>query len=123
MVRSRYSGRNGQYDCWFQERPNEKQLMFYCRAPLNATENARMAIAEFFTLANYGMVVGNFELDLSDGEMRYKVSVDAEGIELTTGFLKNFCYTSVVSMDRYLPGIMKVLAGLEPAAVIKEIEG
>ena len=123
MVRSRYSGRNGHYDCWFQVRPDEKQLMFYTRAPVNAAENSRMSVAEFFTRANYGMVVGNFELDMSDGEMRYKVSVDAEGIELTPAFLKNFSYTSVVTMDRYLQGIMKVLAGLDPVQVIKEVEG
>ena len=122
MVRSRYSGRNGQYACWFQVRPDEKQMMFYSRSPINATPDSRQALALFFTRANYGMVLGNFELDLDDGEMRYKVSIDAEEVELTHTFLKNFSYTAVVTMDRYLPGILKVMAGIDPEEAIKEVE-
>ena len=122
MVRSRYSGRNGHFDCWFQVRPDEKQMMFYSRSPINATPDSRQALALFFTRANYGMVLGNFELDLDDGEMRYKVSIDAEEVELTHTFLKNFSYTAVVTMDRYLPGILKVMAGIDPEEAIKEVE-
>jgi hypothetical protein len=124
MVRSRYAGRNGNYDCWFQARPAEQQLMFYSRAPVNAPPNRRAALAEFFTRANYGMVVGNFELDMDDGEMRYKVSCDVEGVELHLTFLKNISYTAVVTLDRYLPGIMKVLySEIDPAEAVREIEG
>lgn len=124
MVRSRYAGRNGNYDCWFQARPAEQQMMFYGRAPINAGPDKRGALSEFFTRANYGMVIGNFELDMNDGEMRYKVSVDVEGIELTNTFLKNISYTAVVTLDRYLPGIMKVLySDIAPADAVAEIEG
>ncbi len=124
MVRSRYAGRNGNYDCWFQARPAEQQMMFYSRAPINASPEKRAALAEFFTRSNYGMVIGNFELDMNDGEMRYKVSVDAEAIDLTPTFLKNISYTAVVTMDRYLPGIMKVLySDIPPADAVSEIEG
>lgn len=124
MVRSRYAGRNGNYDCWFQARPAEQQMMFYTRAPINAGPEKRAALGEFFTRANYGMVIGNFELDLGDGEMRYKVSVDVEGIVLNNTFLKNLAYTAVVTMDRYLPGIMKVLySDIDPAEAVGEIEG
>ncbi len=124
MVRSRYAGRNGNYDCWFQARPAEQQMMFYSRAPINAGPEKRAALADFFTRANYGMVIGNFELDMKDGEMRYKVSIDVEGIELTNTFLKNLTYTAVVTLDRYLPGIMKVLySDIDPAEAVGEIEG
>ena len=100
--------------------------MFYCRSPLNAKEESRLAMANFFTRANYGMVVdvvvGNFELDMNDGELRYKISVDAEGVVLSTVFLKNISYTTVATMDRYMPGIMKVLSGIDPVAAIQEVE-
>jgi hypothetical protein len=81
-------------------------------------------VAEFFARANYGMVVGNFELDMTDGELRYKVAVDVESLELTNTFFKNMAYTAVVTMDRYLPGIMKVLySDIDPATAVGEIEG
>jgi len=124
MVRSRYAGRHGNYDCWFQDRPNEQQLMFYARAPTNAVEDKRQAVAEFMTRANYGMVIGNFELDLKDGEMRYKASVDYEHIQVNNAFLKNMSYQVVVNMDRYLPGIMKLLySDITPEEAVAEIEG
>ncbi len=124
MVRSRYAGRNGNYDCWFQARDAEQQMMFYCRTTINAPEEKRAALSEFMTRANYGMVIGNFELDLNDGEIRYKVSVDVEGIELDNLFLKNISYTGVVTMDRYFTGIAKVLfSDIDPAVAVQEIEG
>jgi hypothetical protein len=124
MVRSRYAGRNGNYDCWFQARPSEEQLMFYSRAPVNAPPEKRLALAEFLTRANYGRVVGNFELDMGDGEVRFKYAMDVDGLPLDVQFLKNMSYSVVVSMDRYLPGIMKVIySDAAPADVIREIEG
>ncbi|MDJ1171766.1 hypothetical protein PMG71_20260 [Roseofilum sp. BLCC_M154] len=32
-------------------------------------------MAEFLTKANYGMILGDFELDLTDGELRDKTSI------------------------------------------------
>ena len=37
------------------------------------------AIAEFLTRTNYSMIIGNFELDFADGEIRYKTSIDVQG--------------------------------------------
>ena len=45
-------------------------------------EEMRVPMAEFLTRANYGLRIGNFEMDFEDGEVRYKSSVDFEGIEL-----------------------------------------
>jgi hypothetical protein len=123
MVRSRYAGRNGNLDAWFQARPDDQQLMFYARAPLDVPPARRAAAAEFITRANYGMVIGNFELDMNDGEIRYKVSLDFGGLELNQRFLKSMAYAAVVAMDRYLPGIMKLLVSdIEPALAVREIE-
>jgi len=37
------------------------------------------AVAEYITRANWGLSVGNWEIDLNDGETRFKTSLDAEG--------------------------------------------
>lgn len=41
----------------------------------------RGAVMEFLTLANYGLMEGNFEFDLSDGEVRFKTSLRVAGNE------------------------------------------
>ena len=53
MVRTRYSGRNGNLDAWFQALEAEKQVMFCSRPALKAPPERRAAVAELFSLANF----------------------------------------------------------------------
>jgi hypothetical protein len=101
-----------------------EQFLFYAIAPVKAPEATRPAVAEFITRANYGMRIGNFEMDFSDGEVRYKSSLDFEQEVLTPQLIKNAIYPAVQTMDRYLPGLMRVIYGDQPPIeAIAEIEG
>ncbi|MBP8974021.1 MAG: YbjN domain-containing protein, partial [Anaerolineae bacterium] len=83
----------------------------------------RPAVAEFLTRANFGLRIGNFELDYHDGEVRYKTSLDFEDEKLTPALIRNAVYPAVTTMDRYLPGLMKVVyGGRTPYEAIEEIE-
>jgi hypothetical protein len=63
-------------------------------------------------------------MDFSDGEVRYKTSIRVTEDELTTSMVQPLVYLNVVTMDRYLQGIMKVAYGnVSPADAITEIEG
>ena len=80
-------------------------------------------MAEFITRANYGMIIGNFELDFSDGEVRYKTSIDVEGAELVPAVIRQLVYANVLTMDRYLKGIMAVaFGGVDPEMAVKSVE-
>ncbi len=123
IYRVGFSGQNGQVACYAQIRVDLEQFMFYVLAPVKAPEEARQAVAEFITRANYGMRIGNFEMDFSDGEVRYKSSLDFEGMTLTPALIKQAIYPAVQTMDRYLSGLMKVIYGSKPPAeAITEIE-
>ncbi len=124
VYRVGFSGKNGQLVCFAQVRLELEQFIFYAVAPVKAPEEARLAVAEFITRANYGLRIGNFELDFDDGEVRYKSSLDFEGATLTPALIKHTIYPSVQTMDSYLPGLMKVVYGDKPPAdAIAEIEG
>ncbi len=56
-----------------------EQVAIYSAIPINVPEERRLAAAELITRANYGLRLGNFELDFSDGELRFKTSIDVEG--------------------------------------------
>ncbi len=119
-----YRGKNGELRCFAQIRIEYEQFVFYAIAPVNVPEDIRPAVAEFITRANYGMRIGNFELDYADGEVRYKASLDFEGEVLTNNFIRRVVYPAVQTMDRYLPGLMKVAFGaMTPVEAIQEIEG
>lgn len=123
ILRLGFQGENGQWNCYAQAREEQSQLLFYSICPVKAPEDKRTAVAEFLTRANYGMFIGNFELDFSDGEIRYKTSIDVEGSQLTPTLVKPLVYASVLMMDRYLPGIMSVIyGGVSPAEAVARAE-
>jgi hypothetical protein len=121
-LRTAFQGNHGEWFCYAKAREAQQQLIFYSLCPILATADKRNAIAEFLTRANYGMTIGNFELDYSDGEIRYKTSIDVEGDRLTPALIKNLVYTNVTMMDEYIPGIQAVLSGQAPEAAIQAIE-
>lgn len=124
MLSMGFTGKNGKWTCYAQAREDQEQLVFYSVCPINAPEDRRHQIAEFITRANYGMIIGNFELDFNDGEIRYKTSVDVEGDSLTIALVKQLVYANVIIMDRYLPGLMRVIySDSTPAEEIEKIEG
>lgn len=117
-------GENGRWNCYAQAREDQAQFVFYSIYPEVAPEGKRLTMAEFLTRANYGLIIGNFEMDFNDGEIRYRTSIDVEGDFLTTDLVKQLVYANVMMMDRYSPGIQAVLSGtMSPEAAISQIEG
>jgi hypothetical protein len=118
------NGEHGMYTCYAQAREETEQFVFYSFYAVKAPESKRITAMEYVTRANYGLTIGNFELDMSDGEVRYKTSVDVEGEPLTPGMIRLLILANLSTSDRYLPGFMLVLYGNRSAAdAIREIEG
>lgn len=102
-------GKNGTYSCLLQIHPERPLVVFYSHVQCRVPAEKRLALAEFLTRANYGLWLGNFELDFSDGEIRYKTSLHLGDGILTAEMLSAMLRSNVGTMDRYLPGIMSVL--------------
>lgn len=123
ILRMSFSGTNGNWQCYAQAREEQEQIVFYSVAPINAPESHRPAIAEFLTRANYGMILGNFEMDYTDGEVRYKTSIDVEDVAITHDLVRPLVYANIAMMDKYLPGILAVVyGGKSPADAVRDIE-
>jgi len=123
ILRMGFAGDNGKWTCIARAVEEADQFIFYSIAPINVPEDKRQVMAEFITRANYGMRIGNFELDFSDGELRYKSSIDVEDDRLSSPLVKHMVYPNVLMMDKYLPGIMGILYGNKTAQqAIAEIE-
>jgi hypothetical protein len=119
-----FQSENGKWNCYAKARVEQEQFVFYSICPSLAPENKRLAIAEFLSRANSGIIIGNFELDFASGEIRYKTSIDVEGDRLSSALLKQLVYANVMMMDEYLPGIMSVMYGnVSPVEAIAQIEG
>ncbi|MBW4652194.1 MAG: YbjN domain-containing protein [Kaiparowitsia implicata GSE-PSE-MK54-09C] len=126
-LRLAFEGQNGSWNCYAKAREDAGQIVFYSLCPLAAPDDKRPAVAEFITRANYGMVLGNFELDFEDGEIRYKTSAVLEaGGQRGRGaeaVIREIVYTNVMIMDEYLPGIQAILeTDQTPQSAIQVIE-
>lgn len=119
-----YTGKHASWTCYAQAREEQQQCIVYSVCPVTAPAERRAALAEFITRANYGLIIGNFELDFEDGEIRYKTSLDAEGLTLSPIVLKNLINANVSTMDQYLPGLLTLLfADASPREMIDRVEG
>ncbi len=118
------SGQNAYYKGYVYTEENLRHMVVLVFVPNLVPENKRIAVAEFFNRANYGLSVGNFELDMEDGEARYRVAVDIEGGELSTTMVENMVGMGFILIDRYYPGIMALLySDATPAEAIAAVEG
>jgi hypothetical protein len=118
-----FKGLNGRWMCYAQARETEEQIVFYSVLPVSVPEKQRQKFAEFSTRVNYGMVIGNFEMDFEDGEIRYKTSIDVEGSQLTAGMIRQLVYANLVITDQYLPGVMRVIYSNEqPIDILSTLE-
>jgi len=116
-------GQNSDYRMFFDVDEEAELLLLFVVIQANTPEGRRSALSEFIIRANWGLRVGNFELDLRDGEVRYKVSIDVEGGQLMPKMIENMIGAGVSTLDRYFPGIMAVsYAGEGAESAITQIE-
>jgi hypothetical protein len=115
-----FKGRQGSWQCFAIVDEEKNWLRFYSILPVHVPEEKRYDMAEFITRANYGLMLGNFEMDFHDGEMRFKTSVDAEGGDLVKQMIDNLLRSNLVTMDRYFSGLMAVLYSERSATEIYE---
>lgn len=125
-------GDNGYWACVAQAVEAQRLFLFYSASPLDVLPDRRAPVAEFVTRANYGTLLGNFELNLEDGDLRYKTSLSVQQIpdetlredDLLHRLIRQLVYTNTAMMDRYLPGIKAVLEDdMAPAEAIALVEG
>lgn len=96
-------------------RVHDDDYTVYAFSPIGADEEDHekmMKIAEFVCRANYGLQNGNFELDVRDGEIRYKTYVDCEGGAIPTEeIVQESIYCPASRFERYGSGFAEILFG------------
>ena len=119
-LRAGFEGANGQWVCYAQAQEPQRQCLFYSVLPEVVPEAIRPAAGELVARANYGLVIGNFEMNWDTGMVRFKTSLDVQGEPLTLLLFRNLVYANVLTMDKYLPAIQSVLhEGVPPADALR----
>lgn len=90
----------------------EDEYIAYAISPLGADEDDEKmmaTMAEFVCRANYGLKNGNFELDMRDGEIRFKSFVDCDGVTPTVEMVRNSIHCPAAMFDCYGTGIVDII--------------
>lgn len=123
-VRFEYASEEAAWSSFAVAFEEAQQVAIYGVLPFAVGPERRAAALELIARINYGHVIGNFEMDLDDGELRFKTSLDFEGAELTLGLLRQLFASNVAVMSHYLPAILAVvLRGRDPQAALAALEG
>ena len=89
--------------------------------PLNVPAPRRAAMAELLARLNYGLLIGNWEMDFRDGEVRYRTSVPARSCLFTADLARDLAYTNFGTFGRAWPMLTAVLSGAAtPAAAVED---
>jgi len=91
--------RHKQINCGYLFRVQEKNklLAIYGILPFLIPETHQSAAMLLITQINYDMLVGNLEMDVNDGEIRYKNAIDVEAVGLDNEIIEHLLQ-SVVAM-------------------------
>ena len=88
----------------------------YLCAPISGDVDDLNELNKYLARANYGLRNGNFELDWDDGEIRYKVYVNCEGLEtLPEVIVQESVLCGCAMMERYGNGIAALALGFSDA--------
>ena len=80
-------------------------------------------ISEFVTRANYGMVNGNFALNMDEGDIHHKMTGHFNDASHFDQYLTFLLRESSESLAKYANGIDKAINGQEDIkAIVSEIE-
>ncbi len=123
VVRADVTGENGAWAVYVVTRQKESRCTVYSQAPWETPESRRGEMAELLTRINFGLPLGNFEMDFADGEIRFKTSIDVSGVRLSAELFEDLFEPNIATMDVYLPALEAVRDGrLSARAAVAMVE-
>ncbi len=87
----------------------------YCCIDMHCQESQRVEAAKYLTMANYGLYRGNFEMDMSDGEIRYKYLVDCTFCMPTQKMIDASFGIPISMFESYGNELVKIIFGMQNA--------
>lgn len=97
--------------CVFKLSSSGDILEIHVKYPLKIAQERRQSVADFITRANYGMILGNFQMDFVDGEIGYHVAHVLENSTVSDELIQRLFSAALRMADRYFPALMQHLHG------------
>lgn len=112
------NGSFGVFRC-FADAEKDGVFSFYSICSINTPQKSLQRMSEFLTRINYNRTIGNFEMDYSDGEIRYKTSTFYKET-MEEDILERLIMLNIISMDTALDALVSIMYTDTPIQSILE---
>ncbi|MGP1383373.1 MAG: hypothetical protein ACTS2F_07400 [Thainema sp.] len=109
ILRLKYQGKNGNWICLIKIDESKSECAIYSVFPEPIPQAWRQACAVSISQFNYDLSIGNFEIDLEDGDLRCRTAINLAGENLSSAIFRQLLLENVDVMDRYLPDLKQFL--------------
>ncbi|SFL07765.1 Putative sensory transduction regulator [Paenibacillus sp. 1_12] len=101
ILRLSFHGEQGQWTVLVRTDEEKQLCIVYSIYPELVAEQHRLGMALFLIEENYDLPIGNFEMDATDGELRYRTGIDVEHDRLSIPLFGQLFTTNIAIMDTY----------------------
>jgi hypothetical protein len=98
-------------------------LAVYVILRLSTSSNYRDSLEKAIARANYGLLPGCFEININNGEVRYRSVLNLLSSEISTRDVAQLLTGALLMTRTYAPAFQEIiLSGVDPIEVIEKIE-
>ena len=90
---------------------DHEQVGLLLVAPVRIPRESRVAVSQYIIRANSSFRIGNLDLDLDDGEWRFRYGIDVECGALTGTMVQSMVGVAVNALEAHHDSIMHVASG------------
>ncbi len=107
IVKFDVEGERGSWQTFIRVLEEENLVVIYSLFGYKVPAEKMQEVALLLTDINFGLKIGNFELNRTSGEMHFKTYLNMSEEELKPEFIERALFINVHTMDNYLPEILK----------------
>lgn len=89
----------------------DDKYIVYAKNSMCADADSRDEMAKLLTYINYGIIYGGFEMDFSDGEVRYRNPVNCDECLPSEDIIRRSISTPIAMMEKYGDALLGVMMG------------
>ena len=103
-------------------KPKNQVVQFISKLPFNIPEDKRVDAAVAVSVANYGLVDGSFDYDISDGEIRYRLTSSYRESLLGADLFEYMIMCAASTVDDYNDRFFMLAKGMIDVEKFIELE-
>lgn len=109
-----------EWGCMMRFFESQQLLAVYSIFPFSVPDSHRREMLAVISYLNYDLVLGNMEMDVSDGELRFKTSLDLEVTGLNEFVLAYLLQSNFSVVSRLHATLVGIVAKSTPAETVSE---